>query len=129
MVEAIGDDDRLYRRLSWAHVNDDGTVNSAAYKTPSSHRQRLGEYDPSISVDLARLTTLEDALGRAPRPGGGIGELVAVEVRTLSFTVRHDPQQDNLAHSLIEGENTRAKSRKLAAMTRLRVAPQPPPGI
>jgi hypothetical protein len=57
-----------------------------------------------------------------------MGELVAGEVRMLPFTVRHDPQPDNIAHSLIEGENTRAKSRKLAAMTSIRVVPQPSAG-
>lgn len=128
MTEYITDGDELYRRLSWAQVNPDGTVNSSAFKTPSSLRGILGEYDPSISVELARLTTIDDVLHRAPKPGGGVGVLVVRDPRRLGFNVRHDPLPDNYSHSAIEGENNRAKSRRLAEMTRLLVRPQLPVG-
>lgn len=59
-MEQIEDDDELYRRLAPEHVNPDGTVNSAALKG------RNKRYDLSISVDLARLTTLQDS-GILPR--------------------------------------------------------------
>jgi hypothetical protein len=129
MPEVIADDDRLFRRLAWAHLNEDGMVNSAAFKTPSSQRRRRGEFDPSISVELARLTTPEETLARAPRPGGGVGVLVAHHPRGLGFGVRHDPQPDNYAHPLIEGAASRDKSRRLAAAMTVLIAPQPPADV
>ncbi|MGH2352824.1 MAG: hypothetical protein ACRDJN_14545 [Chloroflexota bacterium] len=126
MADRVADEDLLYRRLSWAQVNPDGTVNSSAYKTPSRERRSRGEYDISISVELARLTTPEATLSHANRPGGGVGMLIARDPRRLGFEVRHDPLPDNDAHALIEGENNRGKSRQLAHMTKLLIAPQPP---
>ncbi len=117
-MEQIEDDDELYRRLAPEHVNPDGTVNSAAFK-------RRKEYDPSISVDLARLTTPQDAL--AARPHMGVGVLIAAVPRDLGFVVRHDPLPDNAAHALIEGENNREKSRRLAEATVVLIQPQPRP--
>jgi hypothetical protein len=116
--EEIGGDDELYRRLAPGHLNPDGTVNSAAFKV-------RGRPDPRISVDLARLTTPEEVLARASRPGFGLGVLAARVPRSLGFTVRPDPLPDNLAHALIEGENDRAKCRLLARATRVLVLPQP----
>ncbi len=113
-LEEIADDDRLYRRLAPEHIDPDGTVNSAAFK-------RGKQYDQSISVDLARLTTPPQVL--ASRPDFGLGILVASAPRSLGFTVRHDPLPDNVAHSLIEGENSRAKSRLLAEATSAVVQP------
>jgi hypothetical protein len=54
-IEEIADDDQLYRRLAPAHVNPDGTVNSAAFR-------RGKAFDSSVSVDLARLTSPERTL-------------------------------------------------------------------
>ncbi len=113
-LEQIADDDELYRRLAPEHVNPDGTVNSAAFK-------RGKQFDQSISVDLARLTAPARML--AYRPVFGLGVLVAAVPRSLGFTIRHDPLPDNAAHSLIEGENSRAKSRLLAEATTVAVHP------
>ena len=115
-MEQIQDDDELYRRLAPEHVNPDGAVNSAAFK-------RRKEYDPSISVDLARLTTPQETL--ASRPHFGVGILVAGVPRRLGFAVRHDPLPDNPAHSLIEGDNNREKSRLLAEAMTVLIPPQP----
>ena len=117
-LEKIADDDQLYRRLAPEHVNPDGTVNSAAFK-------RGKQYDQSISVDLARLTTPARVL--ASRPGFGLGILPTSVPRSMGFTVRHDPLPDNPAHSLIEGDNDRAKSRLLAEAITVDVQPTPRP--
>jgi len=110
-IENILDDDRLYRRLAPMHMNNDGSVNSGAFKVKR-------DYDQSISVDLARLTTPEATMGAETRPGFRIGALVARIPRALGFVVRHDPVPEDRAHSLIEGENNKNKSRELArAMT------------
>ncbi len=87
-TEEIADDDELYRRLAPGHVDPDGSVNSAAFKV-------RGRPDLHISVDLARLTTPEVALARAPRSGFGLGVLVARVPRSLGFSVRRDPLPDN----------------------------------
>lgn len=114
MVEAVLDDDELYRRLAREHVNEDGTVNSAAYKL-------RGRPDLGISVDLARLTTPQQVI--ASHPHAGVGVLVARVPRSMGFDVRHDPLPDNPAHCLIEGENTRAKCRLLAEATTVLIPP------
>ena len=113
--DAIADDDALYRRLAPGHVDPDGSVNSAAFKL-------RGRPDFSISVDLAKLTTPEEALARAPRPEFGFGVLLARETRALGFAIRPDPLPDNPAHALIEGPNDRAKCRLLANATRILTA-------
>ena len=116
-TEEIADDDELYRRLAPGHVDPDGSVNSAAFKV-------RGRPDLHISVDLARLTTPEVALARAPRSGFGLGVLVARVPRSLGFSVRRDPLTDNGAHALIEGNNDKVKCRLLARATRVLVAPR-----
>jgi hypothetical protein len=108
MEESVLDDDELYRRLAREHVNEDGTVNSAAYKL-------RGRPDLSISVDLARLTTPKQVI--AAHPHAGVDVLVAHVPRSMGFDVCHAPLPHNPAHCLIEGENTRAKCRLLAEAT------------
>jgi hypothetical protein len=112
-VVEIDDDDELYRRIVHYFVLDDGRISSSAFK------DRRGKPDRSISVDLARLTTPEACLARAPNPSFQLGVLVAGGPRSLGFEVRHDPLPDNAAHALIEGQNTPEKCRRLAEMTRL----------
>lgn len=111
-LEAIADGDALYRRLAPEHINADGSVNSAAFKL-------RGQPDPSISVDLARLTAPADSLAGANRPGFRLGTLIASLPRSIGLRVRHDPLPENRAHSLVEGENTKSRCRQLAAGTAL----------
>ncbi len=66
----IDPEDLLYRRLAKEHINPDGTANSAAFK-------RGGGYDPSISVDLAKLTTPQESVDRARRAGFRLGQFAA----------------------------------------------------
>jgi hypothetical protein len=100
----IEDDDELYRRLPSEHVKNDGTISSVAFCF-------RGEPDPSLSVDLAKLTTPQEVLQRARKPGAGVGVITAGVPRGLGLTVRHDPIREdneqglaaNPAHTLIEG--------------------------
>ena len=115
-VVDVDDSDDLYRRIAPDHVNPDGTINSGAYKYG-------GEFASSISLDLARLTTRQDAL--RPRPTFGLGSLRVAVPRSLGLTVRHAPGSDNRAHCLIEGQTTKAICRQLAESTTLIVAPDP----
>jgi hypothetical protein len=103
----IADDDALYRRIAPHCFKRDGTISSSAFMTNNVP-------DDQISVDLARLTTADESLARAPRPGFGLGDLLASEPRRLGFTVRHDPIPENPAHALIEGQNTKELCRRLA---------------
>jgi hypothetical protein len=118
-LEQIADDDLLYRRLAPLHVNPDGTANSAAFKL-------RGYPDPQVSVDLARLTTPEATLARAPRAGFGLGALVAGDPRSLGLSVRHNPLPNNRAQALIEGQrpDDKQSARRLAEMTRILVLPR-----
>lgn len=109
-MEQISPEDDLYRRLAPLHINIDGSVNSAAYKLH-------GKPDPSVSVDLARLTTVQESLDRAPTVGFFLGQLRAAVPMAMQLDVRHDPVPENPSHSLIEGNREKTKCRQLAAAT------------
>jgi hypothetical protein len=94
-VVTINDDDQLYRRLHHSHVYDDGTVKRVAYMLD-------GKPDKEASVDLARLTTIEESVKRG-KPGMGLGVIIAGEPRALGFQVEHRPEPLNYSHSQIEG--------------------------
>ena len=113
----IENDDELYRRIAAGHLGPDGKVTSAAFKLN-------GKPDHNISVDLAKLTSAEACLNRAPGPRFGLGVMVSRFPRSLGFNVKHDPLPDNLAHSLIEGQNNKEKCRLLADETKLIVIPR-----
>ena len=108
----IEGDDELYRRLARKHISPDGVPNSLAFKL-------RGRPDPSASVDLARLTTPTESLSRAPAQDFRLGVLVAGTVRGIQLAVRHNPNPENAAHSLIEGAHTKEHCRKLAGATRI----------
>ena len=111
--EIHGSDD-LYRRIAPDHVNPDGTINSGAFKTRPPE---------GISVNLARLTTPEETLRR--RPTFGLGNLKAAIPIGLGLSVRHAPVPDNDAHSLIEGQTTRAIRHEMAEAADLLISPDP----
>jgi hypothetical protein len=95
--------------------------------TVLSHAFKLrGKPDPNISVDLARLTTPEETAARGPKPGFGVGRLVAGEVRALGLAVRHDPIEGNPANALIEGAMTRLHCHLLAQATTVVLLPRRP---
>jgi hypothetical protein len=116
-MDDFSDDDELYRRLAPHQIRDDGTVNSSAFK-------RGKGYDPSISVDLARLTASRMDTLRT-RPDFGLAVLRVGDVRALGLAVRLDPLPDNPAHCLIEGLATKDLARRLTAIARVLIYPSP----
>ena len=87
--------------------------------------------DHEISVDLARLTTREESIARARKPGCGLGEMKAAFPRSKGFAVEHRPvaasetHPANYSHSQIEGQNTKEMCRILAENTVVIVEPDP----
>ncbi len=115
-AQVIAPDDRLYRRLA-RDVVKDGIINRGAYYF-------RGQPEPSISVDLAHLTTPEETRQRARNPAvAGVGELFASVPLALGLTVRHAPVADNPAHCLIEGRTSKDLCQLLADQTRIIIAP------
>lgn len=115
-IEVIADGDHLYRRLPRDTIRN-GKVGRGAYYFQ-------GQPDPSVSVDLARLTEPATTRLRAPRPERfGVGEISAGVPLQLGLTVRHDPTADNPAHCLIEGAITRAICQTLADHTTVIIFP------
>lgn len=112
----IDDSDELYRRVVDHQIDSEGKVNSSAFKTGKA-------YDTAISVELARLTTLDECLTRPPRRIYGVASVLAQVPRSLGFAVWHRPEPDNYSHAQIEGENSREKSRLLAEQMTVRVYP------
>ena len=116
-IAVIAIDDRLYRCSPRETVRN-GNLSRGAYHF-------RGEPDPSVSVDLARLTTPEAVRQRAARPERlGVGELLARIPLKLGLTVKPDPVADNPAHCLIEGAITRAIYQTLADHTVVVLLPQ-----
>lgn len=77
MPITIRDEDELYRRLVPTNIDKLGFVNSSAYKLN-------GHPDNNVSVNLARMSSVEETASQAPKPGAGVGSLVARLPRSLS---------------------------------------------
>lgn len=110
--EQIADGDWLYQRLAVNHIRQtDGSVHPSKFMRNSDPRGRKKEPDPDVSVDLARLTTPEQALVVAERPTHGIGAIQAGFPRALApgqIEVVHTPEsapadRPNQAHASIRG--------------------------
>lgn len=110
--EQIADEDWLYRRLGVHNIRQsDGSVHHNAFMRNSDPRGRRKEPDPDVSVDLARLTTPQQALDVAGRPTLGIGAIQAGFPRALApgqIHVLHTPEdappdRPNPAHASIRG--------------------------
>jgi hypothetical protein len=112
----IADTDELYRRIVDHQIDPNGKVNSSAFKTGKT-------YDCEISVEIARMTTLEECLHRPPRRIYGIAGIQATVPRSLGFRIRHVPLPGVSCHVQIEGENNRVKSRLLAEQMVVHVLP------
>jgi hypothetical protein len=81
--------------------------------------------DPDISVDLARLTSKEESVGRAKKPGYGLGEIITGYPRSQGLTVEHNPVEGNDSHSLITGCASKVMCKNLAENTLVVVDPEP----
>ena len=90
----IQDEDDLYRRILGRHVYPDGQIKSNAFK-------RSGRPERQPSVDVARRTTEEECVARAPGPGWGMAVLTAGDVRSIPpLDVIHDPVEPDPAAGL-----------------------------
>jgi hypothetical protein len=118
--EVITKDDYLYRRVISFSVNPDKTVNSSAFRLRKSKRA-----DPEISVDLARMITAQECLQIASIVGLGVAELCAEIPIGMGLIVKHDPQPEDPAHSLIIGATSLAQCRMLADNCTLVIPPPP----
>ncbi len=118
LEEWVGRGERLYRRLTRYGVKN-GKVTRGAYYFD-------GEPDPTASVELASLTTADQARRRAPQPEGcGIGELLSDVPLDLGLKVKRDPdfRNGNPGHCLIVGATTKDLCQQLADETRIVIMP------
>ena len=77
-----------------------------------------------LSVNLASLTTLKATL--ADHTEDSIAEFTAGEIRAMGYSVVRDPLPDNMAHSLVCPQLTKAHARKLANRETIWVYLNPP---
>lgn len=103
-IEEIIDDDTvphsatLWRRIFPEDIYFDSNINRRRATSGS-----LRDVEGAVSVDLAMLTTLDEAKARGP--GMAIAEFTAGVVRAVGCKVVKDPQPDNPAHTLIYGKH------------------------
>jgi hypothetical protein len=106
--------DLLYRRLApQSHIKPDGSVASTAYK----RSKKVPDSEPS--VDLARLSTPEESIARAPKAGYRLGELQVCVIQPLGFAIKHAPLANNQSHCLIYGNTSTDTCAQLAENTRI----------
>lgn len=120
-VLPIYDQDNVLRRIPILpnYIKPDGSITSYAY------RLRPGER--GISVNLERLSSYRESIIDRSKY-----KLLSLNVGCIRNTINdgldviHDPIQDannpenaNLAHSLIIGDNNKSKQRKLSAESKL----------
>lgn len=75
--------------------------------------------DEQASVDLAKLTTPVESVKRDGKGHRKLGQLQASGPRVLGLNVVHDPLEDNHAHSLILGANSKAMCKKIARLVQV----------
>jgi hypothetical protein len=120
--QTIANDDPLWRRLipDWVSPGADGqpVISSAAF-------QNSPDGSP-MSVTLGRdCQSHERAIGR--HLGYGLASLTAGLVRGHRQVVCRDPQPEDAAHALVEGDKPRSVRKALARAAVLLVAPTRPP--
>ncbi len=122
----IADDDVVYRRIFSANTypatstnpkKQPGAVNSTAFVEYKNPMQQ-------ISVELARLTTLDDCIGRG-RPGQGVAALTVVDIRAIGLDVHHTPEYGltvahcDIVHPLPDRRIEMSHCRELARAARV----------
>lgn len=126
----ITDDDVVYRRIFYANTypphskKSPGAVNSTAFV---EYREPMQQ----ISVELARLTTLEDCIGRG-QPGQGVAALIVTDIRAIGLDVHHTPEfgltvaHCDIVHPLPESRIEMSHCKSLAGVARVVYSPTPP---
>lgn len=116
--ETITREDLLYRRFLHWHIRKDGRLSSSVFMN------RKKKPDSELSVDLARLTT--PANTQAVCPTMGVAEIAASVPFELGLRVEHSPdlENNNYAHCLIIGLESKSQCRKLAESARILLRPR-----
>ncbi len=114
--ETITRDDLLYRRFVAYHIKPDGRLSSAVF-------MRRKKIDPALSVDLARLTTPQKT--QAPYPHMGVAEIAASVPLDMGLAIEHSPdlENDNYAHCLIIGLESKSQCRRMAEESKILLEP------
>jgi len=110
-IQLILDHDELFRRILDDWIQENGNISSAAFQNTSPAFQNTSNAD-DMSVNLARLTTLEETVSEYPHCG--VASFLAGFARELDQQVLHDPILDNIAHSTVRGKKTKSIRKKLA---------------
>lgn len=113
LVETIRPEDGLLRRAPLFlpnYIKPDNSISSLAFKPRKTDKDGL-------SVDLERLTTHQAAI--LDRLKFRLARLAAAVPLSIGLTCIHSPTDDNRAHSLIQGNFTKAVCRQLAAAAQL----------
>ena len=113
---SIGDDERLLHRI---RIEDIFTDPHTGHRRPSSATFR--SKSNIISVDLASLTTPDNAL--AAYPHHALVEIDVGTVRSLGCKVVRDPHPDNPSHVLLygsgpDGRMTKSQAREIVSRCR-----------
>jgi hypothetical protein len=111
MPELVLDADDLLRRIIFTdptYIRPDFTVTPMAFRP----RRINGNIELGLSVDIARLTTLEKSIG--DRFKYRLYSLKASYVRQIGLDCVHAPREGNEAHALIVGEIKNATAKKLS---------------
>jgi hypothetical protein len=106
-VENINDEDTLLRRYPIGvpnYIRADGSISSFAFARSSKDTDGL-------SVDLERLSSISKSV--LDRNKFGLLRINAGQVRSISLDCKHNPVNDNPAHSLITGKITDSLRSKL----------------
>jgi hypothetical protein len=113
-AEHIPDEDSLYRRIHPEQLKPDGEISSAAFKGDET------------SVDWAKYATPKKTLQGFSHYH--LASILAGIPRQRGQAVKHNPTEENHAHSLIIGHKTKSISRFLSRNSILIVrAPATPP--
>ena len=106
----IFDPDELYRGVHPNWVRN-GEISSGAFD------------GDMMSVDLAKITTVERCWRRMKRTQAGLASITAGLARSQKQEVKHYPIPLNHAHTLVIGKKTRAVQRRLAKNARWVIKP------
>ncbi len=99
-VEHIPDEDFLYRRIHPKQLKPNGEISSAAFSGDET------------SVDWEKYTTPQKTLQGFPHYH--LSSILAGIPRQKGQEVKHNPTEENQAHSLIIGHKTKSISRFLS---------------
>ena len=115
--EKISDEDGLYRGIHPFWIKDKGITSAAFKQRPPLDLRSVSKHSLDLSVDIARLTSLEKVL--SSHPGYGVGIITASFFLNLKLVVYHAPEPCNYAHAIVFGRITDTIARKIARSAKL----------